>query len=58
MLAVTMGQLLKYDKDLEVPDSGLFGVIFHLIRCTNLYMFPVTLCTFVQEAAASMSQFA
>ena len=26
--------------------------------CTNLYLFPVTLCTFVQETAASMPQFA
>ena len=25
--------------------------------CTNLYLLPVTLCTFVQETAASMPQF-
>ena len=26
--------------------------------CTNLYLFPVTFCTFVQETTASMPQFA
>ena len=26
--------------------------------CTNFFLFPVTLCTFVQETAASRSQFA
>ena len=28
MVAVNMGQLLNYDKDLEVPSSDLVGVIF------------------------------